>query len=127
LVLSTLNVSGILVANEFYEYSSKISDVCIRLLSLMLLAYTMPETRRCNGVTKHRTKTEKSVVRRASSGIGCSNDKGQSRALRPDSSNAACLPAKRGYSHELKSNNTTGKCTRLFNAALSDGQKYCTR
>ncbi len=97
MVLSTLNVSGIL-----------------------------PETRRCNGVTKHRTKTEKSVVRRASSGIGCSNDKGQSRALRPDSSNAACLPAKRGYSHELKSNNTTGKCTRLFNAALSDGQKYCT-
>jgi hypothetical protein len=34
LVLSTLNVSGILVANEFYGYSSIISDVCIRLLSL---------------------------------------------------------------------------------------------
>jgi hypothetical protein len=26
---------------------------------------------------------------------------GRSRALHPDLSNAACLPAKRGYSHEL--------------------------
>jgi hypothetical protein len=68
----------------------------------------------------------KSVVRRASSGVGCSNDKGRSRALHPDSSNAECLPAKRGY-HKYKSDTTTGKHTRLFNAALSDGKKCHTR
>jgi hypothetical protein len=74
------------------------------------------------------TKTGKSVVRRASSGVGCSNDKGRSQALHPDLSNAACpLTAKRGYSHEFKSNATTGKRTRLFNVALSDGRKCRTR
>ena len=41
----------------------------------MVLAYMMPQTRRM----------EKSIVCRASSGIGCSNDKGRSRALHPDS------------------------------------------
>jgi len=35
--------------------------------------------------------------------------------------------AKRGYSHEYQSDTTTGKHTRLFNAALSDGQKCRTR
>jgi hypothetical protein len=39
-----------------------------------LLIYMMPQTRRM----------EKSIVRRASSGVGCSNDKGRSRALHPD-------------------------------------------
>ena len=74
------------------------------------------------------TKTGTSVVRRASSGLGCSNDKGRSRALHPDLSNAACpLSAKRGYSHEFKTNTTTGKRTRLFNAVLSDGRKCRTR
>ncbi len=37
-------------------------------------------------------KNGKSIVRRASSGIGCSNDKGQSRVLHPDSSNAVPKP-----------------------------------
>jgi hypothetical protein len=47
------------------------------------------------------TIMEKCVFHRASSGVGCSNDKGWSRVLHPDLSNAACLPAKRGYSHEF--------------------------
>jgi hypothetical protein len=65
------------------------------------------------------TKTEKSIVHSAYSGIECSNDKGRSQVLHPDLSNAACLPAKRGYSHEFTLQwGSTLICTILCNTGI---------